>query len=117
MGALRYGIAVAKRPPQDDDAFDADDDWREGGDLPDDEPDESEFAADDDEQTAYCPECGAEIHDSADICTKCFTWIDGATRRPPGAERARARRNALIAWLLIGSILAGTGLLLLLARF
>lgn len=112
---------MAKRPLPDEDGFDADDEWRdddafEGADADENESDESESEGEEDDGVAYCPECGASIHDSADICTKCFTWIDGAARRPPRAERARARRNALIAWILIGAILAGAGLFLLIVR-
>ena len=60
-------------------------------------------------QTAYCPECGAEIYDSADVCTKCFTWIDGATTGRRTARRARSRVRRAVTWILIAALLAGAG--------
>jgi hypothetical protein len=98
---LRYGIAVPRRTDQDFDAFDSDD-GRDDDLEPFDQDDD-----DSDEQTAYCPECGAVVHETADICSKCFTWIDGASRHPPGKLRSRERWNAVVAILLIASMLAG----------
>lgn len=104
-------LPVTRRYSRDDGAFEDDESWRDD-DGPLDEDSGDEHAEDDGDASAYCPECGALVHDSADICSKCFTWIDGAERHPPGAKRARARRHALVAWILIGSILAGTLLFL-----
>ena len=37
-----------------------------------------------DGETAYCPECGAQIWDQADVCPKCFSYLAGETSsRPP----------------------------------
>ncbi|MFM7261288.1 MAG: zinc ribbon domain-containing protein [bacterium] len=60
-------------------------------------------------ETAYCPECGAEVYDAADVCPKCFTWIDGETLRHPRAQR-RERFRRMVVWLLIGAMLLGAGL-------
>lgn len=58
--------------------------------------------------TAYCPECGAEIYDAADVCPKCFTWIDGETRGRP-LSRHRKRMRQTVVWILIATLLAGAG--------
>lgn len=73
-----------------------------------DEGDGAELAAD----TAFCPECGAEIYDAADVCPKCFSWIDGDTvRRSPRRNRAHRRWTQLVVWALIAAILLGAGAL------
>lgn len=62
--------------------------------------------------TAYCPECGAEIYDAADICPACYSWIDGdTTRRPPRKHRFRKGGAQLVVWLLVAALLAGAGLI------
>lgn len=38
-------------------------------------------------ETGYCPECGAEIWDQADICPKCFSYIGGEVLHRPPMER------------------------------
>ncbi len=30
---------------------------------------------------AYCPDCGAEIWDQADVCPKCYAYLGGETSR------------------------------------
>ncbi|MBI1302415.1 MAG: zinc-ribbon domain-containing protein [Phycisphaera sp.] len=55
-----------------------------GADVDDDDTDDPHDAADRarfSSEKGFCPECGAEIYDAADICPKCFSWIDGATHR------------------------------------
>jgi len=75
-----------------------DDDFIEGSDAAEDE-------------TAFCPECGAEIYESADVCPKCFTWIDGDTmRHPPGKKRAAQWKHTIVVWILIAAMAAGLGL-------
>jgi predicted nucleic acid-binding Zn ribbon protein len=63
-----------------------------------------------DSDTAYCPECGAEIYDAADVCPKCFTWIDGDTRRRPPSQSRQTMRQTII-WILVAALLAGAGVL------
>jgi hypothetical protein len=59
-------------------------------------------------ETGYCPECGAEIYDAADICPKCFTWIDGnTTHRRPSRMRSSLRVAVVVALLVV--ILGGVG--------
>ncbi|MEY3025458.1 MAG: zinc ribbon domain-containing protein [Phycisphaerales bacterium] len=67
-------------------------------------------------QTAFCPECGAEIYDAADVCPKCFAWIDGDTvrRAPRGAGRAR-RMKSVVVWSLVIAMALGAGVLWLVA--
>lgn len=59
-------------------------------------------------ETAFCPECGAEILDSADICPKCYAWVTDETLAKPRARRAL--RDAVV-WIVILALLAGAGLL------
>lgn len=65
-----------------------------------DEADQKRFASD----IAYCPECGAEVLDDADICPKCFTWIDGATHRKPSKLRRSFRVGVVILLLLAATV-------------
>jgi hypothetical protein len=77
----------------------------------DDGADDDIVAESDERETAFCPECGAEIHDSADVCPKCFTWIDGETsRHPPSARRAAEWKRRVVVWILIAAMAAGLGL-------
>jgi hypothetical protein len=69
------------------------------------ERDRQRFASD----TAFCPECGAEVYDAADVCPKCFTWINGETVRHPKARR-RERIRGIVVWILIGTMLLGASL-------
>lgn len=95
---------MAKRRPYD--WGDADDD-----ETAHDEADFERFSSD----VAFCPECGAEIYDAADICPKCFTWIDGnTTHRKPSAVRRSMR--ALVVLVLIALILGGAAAVLALRR-
>lgn len=72
------------------------------------ERDRQRFASD----TAFCPECGAEVYDAADVCPKCFTWINGETVRHPKARR-RERIRGIVVWILIGTMLLGAGVFVL----
>ncbi|MEY2716390.1 MAG: hypothetical protein RIT24_2733 [Planctomycetota bacterium] len=68
--------------------------------------------------TGFCPECGAEIYDAADICPKCFAWIDGeTTRHDPKRRRAAQRWNLLVVWAVIGAIATGLGFFALTGLF
>jgi hypothetical protein len=65
---------------------------------------------DDAVRTGLCPDCGAEVLDDADICPRCFMFLDGETLQRP----ARARRGffhkrwiTLLILLLIVSMVGG----------
>ena len=46
----------------------------------------------------YCPDCGAEVSDLADICPHCHAWIpEGAARRPPAVTELIRRWYVFIA--------------------
>jgi len=92
---------MARRQTHDD--FDPDD--------PDDDLDVLEGGEDaTPRDTGYCPDCGAEIYDAAEICPKCFAWIDGETsRHSPRCRRAADRRTRLVVWALIAAISTGLG--------
>lgn len=98
---------MASRRPIDHDPEDPDewDDFDADVDLPS-EDGQSQT------ETGFCPECAAEIYDAADVCPKCFAWIDGETlRRSPRTVRARGRWTALVICILIASIAIGAGIL------
>ena len=84
-----------------------DGDELDGDDLDGDEHDALDRARFDSD-TAFCPECGAEIYDAADVCPKCFTWIDGETRGRPLSRRRQTIRQTIL-WVLIVTLLAGAG--------
>lgn len=75
-----------------------------------DEADQKRFAS----NVAFCPECGAEIVDDADICPKCFTWIDGATHRRPSRLR-RSFQVGVVVLLLLAATVGGVWVWFLLA--
>jgi len=101
---------VARRTYDDDhdpEEFDGDDDRDSDGGLAGDfDGDFDDTSAD----TAFCPECGAEIYDAADVCPKCFTWLNGETsRHPPHRRRAWDRWAKLVVGVLIAALAVGAG--------
>ncbi len=42
-----------------------------------------------------CPDCGAPLHDNADICPKCGMWVDGESVRV-GTRRTRTMRQVSV---------------------
>jgi hypothetical protein len=97
--------------PDDDDPRDApgnDGEFNDDGDDEADAHDEADrdrFAS----ETAYCPECGAEVFDAADICPQCYSWIDGdTTHKKP--SRLRASLKVIVVAVLLGVMIAGVTL-------
>ncbi len=57
--------------------------------------------------TAYCPECGWEVWDQAEVCPACGAYLAGTTTpRPPGRQAFRQR------WLILAALLALAALVL-----
>jgi hypothetical protein len=93
-------------PTTDDDS--RDDDWTDADST---DGDAGRDGGDGD-CTGYCPDCGAEVYDDADVCPKCFTWLNGETaRHPPSTARRRERTRAIVVWITIAAILVGAGIL------
>ena len=115
---LRVEFTVARRRPADDsfkpDDFDSSDDDSF-------ESSESDDAGDDEQgssRLAYCPECAAKIYHAADICPKCFAWIDGDTsRHGPRFRRNAQFLKAVVVWALIAALLISAGILGVLSIF
>lgn len=48
--------------------------------------------------TAFCPDCGAEVWDQAEVCSSCGAYLHGDTmRRPPREGRRRHGWLTLVA--------------------
>jgi hypothetical protein len=92
--------------------------WGDDADAGDDDGHDHDGHDHDGLDTAFCPECGAEIHDTADICPHCYSWIDGdTTRRPPRNARLRKGGVQVVIWMLVAAMLAGAGVLWLAGVF
>lgn len=85
----------------DDDSVDREVDGSDVAETDLDEADQKRFGS----NIAYCPECGAEVLDDADLCPKCFTWIDGATHSRP--SRLKRSFRAVVVTLLIAAAVIG----------
>jgi hypothetical protein len=59
-------------------------------------------------ETAYCPDCGAEIWDAAEVCPKCFAYLGGNTSIRSGVAREKQRR-AVVALVIILIVLLVIG--------
>ena len=80
--AGRHGYA------DESDEYDADDDDRASGPGESEDPDESDQddPGDDDAETVPCPYCRKPVHEDAEICPHCGSFIsaeDAPRRRPP----------------------------------
>ncbi|MFN9124319.1 MAG: zinc-ribbon domain-containing protein [bacterium] len=91
-----------------------DNEWVDDGydDLGDDDADldaadQRRFAS----NVGYCPECGAEVVDDADICPKCFTWIDGTTHSKP-SKLKRSLHTIVVVLLIVAAIVGFFGIAL-----
>lgn len=105
---------MAKRRSDDDGWVDDDDIDDDGGrgdrgfdESDHDEADQKRFSSD----VAYCPECGAEIVDDADICPKCFTWIDGTTHSKP-SKLKRSLHTVVVVLLIVAAVVGCIGIAL-----
>ena len=59
-----------------------------------------------DHESAYCPDCGAEIWDSAEICPKCYAYLGGNTgHRKPIPRWVHRASIALVVFLLLLAML------------
>ncbi len=109
MAGISEGYPARVPRPIDHDEGPSDDDVDRFGGSEEDELADGASHVDDEAarrrlRIGYCPRCGAEVHEDADICPKCFEWITGdVLRRHPAA--AGLGRRAMIA---IGLILLGT---------
>jgi hypothetical protein len=72
-----------------------------------DEGPSSEDIARFDHESAFCPDCGAEIWDQADVCPKCFAYLGGDTsRRQPMGTWFQRRWTLLVVIVLLLAMLA-----------
>jgi hypothetical protein len=59
-------------------------------------------------ETAFCPDCGAEIWDSAEVCPKCFAYLGGETSsRKPVAREIQRRSVVVLVAVLIALMILG----------
>ncbi|UCD74806.1 MAG: zinc ribbon domain-containing protein [Phycisphaerales bacterium] len=56
---------------------------------------------------AYCPHCGKEVFDDADICPHCGDYITGSTMRHPPHEQQFRRRWITLVVIVLILLLAG----------
>ena len=58
-------------------------------------------------ECAYCPDCGEEVWDQAEVCPKCSAYLGGDTlSRPPMDAWVRKRWTLLVIIALIVAMLA-----------
>lgn len=60
-------------------------------------------------ETAHCPDCGAEVWDSAEVCPKCFAYLGGNTSSKSAAQSWFDRKIfvLIIILLIIGMFIGG----------
>lgn len=58
---------------------------------------------------AFCPDCGAEIHDQAEVCPKCYAYLGGETSRYRPVERHLRGRSIAITVVVLILVLLGWG--------
>ena len=54
--------------------------------------------------TAYCPDCGAEVWDQAEVCSSCGAYLHGDTSSRP--QNARQRRRLWVGLVIIITVTA-----------
>jgi hypothetical protein len=65
-------------------------------------------------ETALCPDCGAPIWDSAEVCPKCYAYVGGDTGRETAAQAQFRQKSTL---LLIIMLVIGLFVTALLCKF
>lgn len=45
---------------------------------------------------AYCPDCGAQVWDQADVCPKCYAYLGGDTARRRSTSKREWRKLVLV---------------------
>jgi hypothetical protein len=83
----------------------------------DDDPDEVDAINEDpsdedierlDHESAYCPDCGAEVWDSVEVCPKCYAYLGGHTSHRPKIQNwMNSKSLTVIIVLLIVAMLIG----------
>jgi hypothetical protein len=60
-----------------------------------------------DHESAYCPDCGTEVWDDAEICPRCRSYIGGnaSHKRPEEGGLTRRWKQALVVVLIIVAML------------
>ena len=61
--------------------------------------------------TAFCPDCGAEVWDQAEVCSACGAYLHGETMRHPLREGRRRRQ-----WLTLVAVITAIAFGLLAMR-
>lgn len=56
------------------------------------------------DDSAFCPDCGAEIWDQADVCPKCFAYLGGDTSRRRRGGEARRRWRTVVVLIVLAAI-------------
>jgi hypothetical protein len=57
---------------------------------------------------ARCPDCGADVWSEADVCPKCYAFLDGDAPRPTRGFFARRWRTLVVVLLIVAMLtLAG----------
>ena len=66
---------------------------------PDEDPSEEdqERFGDDRVSTGYCPDCGGQVFDDAEVCPKCFAFISGQVK----AQRPRRKGLFHEQWMVV----------------
>ncbi len=57
--------------------------------------------------SAYCPDCGAEVWHDADVCSKCGNIITGGTRSRKPHDRWLTQRAAAVIVIILVILLSG----------
>jgi len=56
---------------------------------------------------AYCPDCGSEVHDTAEVCPRCYAYLGGDVSRFRPVERDLRSRFIAATAIAIALVLLG----------